>query len=445
MFRAFWRLLPYGILVVGVVAAAWVLLWAKSIGIASYRIPDGATVWRPGKQVGFMDAWNWLFSLLMLPVFLALVVATIQQTAQAFSRMHAAGMLVDRRFRPITAPRLGRLWRTLVIAFVLLSAVLGLLSMRYTLNQFDEVIGRHFDADAFVGVDSHRGSDGLALPTDVDEYDWSVAALIDRSAPGRGSTMDAAANRAFSLFVYVVYLGLFMVAFGCLMAWFVVVSAAAWLTSFDRPSIQLVPDTGSPDPRRGLEVLEGPFVCALIAVFVAYLAAYLVVLQNLFLRSQAADLGALFGDAVAEAAGQLGSDFWQSIGLLVGWVVEARADESVRSLDATLSSMGGVVVVVVVMIAVILVLRTVANRGHIRLQAHLRHQLPAIETWPMSWPRIDTLLVALVLATIALFAFRLGALLFAGMIAYCLGRMWRIAGIGAPPAQGGGTGARRAG
>ena len=71
-------------------------------------------------------------------------------------------------------------------------------------------------------------------------------------------------------------------------------------------------------------------------------------------------------------------------------------------------------------------LHVVVKHGYKRLIEHLGQDLQEIKTWPLSWPSVNTLLVALFVATVALFMFRLGALLFLGAIAISLYRLWQL-------------------
>ncbi len=58
----------------------------------------------------------------------------------------------------------------------------------------------------------------------------------------------------------------------------------------------------------------------------------------------------------------------------------------------------------------------------------------------MSWPRVTSLVVALFLATVALFLFRLGALIFVIALAISLAHIWKKSRsvTGPPPAAAGG-------
>ena len=86
--KIIWRLAPFLCIFLGVVLGGFVLVWAKNIGIFSYVVPPDVPFWLPGKEVGFAAAWNWTFSLLLMPVMVALVIWIIQSTRQALMNMH---------------------------------------------------------------------------------------------------------------------------------------------------------------------------------------------------------------------------------------------------------------------------------------------------------------------------------------------------------------------
>ena len=344
-------------------------------------------------------------------------------------------MLLDDDFEPIDRATLETLWRALVIAGAGLAMVFAVLLMRYALDQYEEVIGRHFDAGEILLLEGQKKVDGFYQPTPVDEYDWSVAALIDKASKKRQLAVDPTANQEFSLFVYVVYMGLFLGAFFSPISWLIVISAAASLTLFANPGIRLVPAQDSKDPRRGFEALESTFIFSLVAIFIAYFAAYLAIVQNLYLRTTQLSFGDFFFGAIGAAADLVAaqdvSAAFRLLALAVGYVAgDTGGGTVVESVDAVITSMAGVVVVLIVLAVLRLMLHVVAKHGHSRLGAHLGRELPPIDTWPMSWPRSVTLFVTLFLATVSLFLFRLGALLFAGAIAISIYRMWQLSQSG---------------
>jgi len=438
MGRIIWRLSPFIIFIIGVITAVIVFNWAVHIGVSAYVMPTDSPYWLPGKKVGFASAGNWLFSLLLMPLVTALFVLIVQQTRQALQQMHTQGMLVDAHFKPISTTTLNKVWRALLISGAVLSVVVGVLSVIFALDQYEQVIGQHFSAGEFVQVTEQQkvaikiGEQEVRVyqPTNIHEFDWSVAALIDKASSIRTAKVDPDKNQAFSKFVYIVYLGLFMGAFFSLVGWLIVVSAATSLTLFHGGDIRLVPNTESKDPRQGFEALEGTFIFTLLAVFVSYFAAYLVVVQNLYLRTTQVSVSNMFLGAVGDAAQQLGASgdklSFKLLSVAVGFVVESPKDGAIiNSADVAITSMAGVVVLLVVVCIVFLLLHVAAKRGHDRLNENLTQKLPKIDTWPMSWPGVTTLLIALFLATVALFLFRLGALMFAGALMLALAHLWR--------------------
>lgn len=457
MGRIIWRLSPFIILIAGIIAAVFVFNWATRIGINAYEIPADSPYWLPGKQVGFASAGNWLFSLLLMPLIAALAILIIQQTRQALQMMHTQGMLVDANFNPVSIATLEKIWRALIIAGAALAVVVTILSVIFALDQYDRVIGQHFTAGKFeqttkqkkveIKIGEKKVKVEVYEPTNIHEFDWSVAALIDKASPSRLDKVDLGKNQAFSKFVYIVYLGLFMGAFFSLVGWLVVMSAATSLTLYQSENIRQVPSRKSDDPRQGFEALESTFIFTLLAVFVSYFTAYLIVVQNLYLRTTQASVDQLFLGAVRDAAQQIGASgeglSLKLIGTAIGFIVEApKGGAVIDSTDVKITGMAGVVVILVVLFVVFLLLHVAAKRGHARLNDHLGEEqaLPEITTWPMSWPRVTSLVIALFLATVALFLFRLGALVFVGALAFSLVYLWRKSrsATGDAPAAGGG-------
>ena len=445
--RILWRLSPFLIVIAGIVLGAIVLIWAKNIGISAYAIPATAPFWYPGKEVGFARSPNWLFGLLLMPILAALAIFILQRGQQALRAMHRLGMVVDDDFRPLTDAALARIWRRLAICAAVAAALVTALAVWFAHDQYEDDIGRHFAAGAIVGLAPAMAVDGRRLhpPTEVEEFDWSLAALIDARAGAEAKGIDPDANRRFSLFVYVVYLGLSTAAIFTIAAWMLILTGAASLTLFEQPGARLVPSRVSTDPRGGFEALESTFIFILIAMFVTYFSGYLVVVQNLYLRTTYAGWGDLFFQAVTTAAGLFADadekGLWSSLLAAAGFVAEDRDGGAVvASFDATLAGMAGMVLLVVSTGFVIVILRLVARHGKAELEKHLGAPLPAIKVWPLQWPAVTDFVLAIFLAAVALFLFRLGALLFLGALVLALYRLWKNSRALVDPNAGGGGG-----
>jgi hypothetical protein len=352
--------------------------------------------------------------------------------------MYRSGMLVDNDFLPINEAMFKRLWRGIIISGAVLGLIFGALSIWFAHNQYQKVIGQHFDNGDFVNLENINLIDvqpynlnmKIYPPTYVYEYDWSVASLINEHSTGKNPDIDRDSNRDFSFFVYMIYLGLFMAVFFFIIAWLIVTAAAASLTMFSQPGIRLIPIRDHEDPRLGFEALENTFLFTLVAIFIAYFVAYLVVLQNLYLRVADLSFGEFFIGTVGRAANSFknidGSDPLQRLAVAVGFIAgDGTSGEIVKSTDGFIISMVSILIILIVLGMLLFILRIVMKHGHSRYAAHLNEKLPPIMTWPMTRPRVRTLLVALFLATVALFLFRLGALLFAGAIALSLFVIWR--------------------
>ncbi|MHA1113466.1 MAG: hypothetical protein ACTSRY_03045 [Alphaproteobacteria bacterium] len=431
--KILWRLSPFLILIGGVIVGAFVLIWAKNIGVSSYEMPATAPFWYPGKEVGFALSPNWLFGLLLMPVLAALAIFIVQRSHQALWAMHRLGMVVDDDFVPLSDAAIARIWRRLALCAAVAAVLVASLSVWFACDQYDDDIGRHFAAGGFIGLASPEDVGGrkIYMPTEVEEYDWSVAALIDAKAGAAAKGIDPDANRRFSLFVYVVYLGLSMAAIFFIAAWMLILVAAASLTLFERPGARLVPSRRSTDPRGGFEALESTFIFILIAMFVTYFSGYLVVVQNLFLRTTYAGWGDLFFEAIVAATGVFADaqkqGLWKSLLAAVGFVAEDRNGGAVAaSFDGMLAGMAGMVLLVVSTGFVVVLLRLVASHGKAELEKHLGESLPPLKVWPLRWPAVTDFVLAIFLAAVALFLFRLGALLFLGALMLALYRLWKI-------------------
>jgi hypothetical protein len=186
---------------------------------------------------------------------------------------------------------------------------------------------------------------------------------------------------------------------------------------FENPGIRIVPNAASKDDRRGFEALEEMFIIMLVVVFLAYFAAYLIHIQNIYLRLDNPTFGAFFLGAVGDAWQQFQEQedfgFLQLLVVIFGW---ALAEDVPFGADSLTTSLAGIIVFAILLFIIRLMLHFVARHAQRSLERQTGKSLGRMSTWPVSWPRVMTLVAGLSLAIMALFLFRIGVLIFLGAV-----------------------------
>ena len=78
--------------------------------------------------------------------------------------------------------------------------------------------------------------------------------------------------------------------------------------------------------------------------------------------------------------------------------------------------MAGIIVFAILLFIIRLMLHFVARHAQRSLERHTGKEIGKMTTWPVSWPRLTTLVAGLLFAVMALFLFRFGVLIFLGAL-----------------------------
>lgn len=406
------------------------MIAAAYIGILSYE-----SCWTGGtlvscsdapeirKEVGFLLAINWSVGLLFLfPAFIFCVSQTYEQAKDAIRVMATRQMIVTDTWALASEANLLRVLRRQAIFMLVVVIVLLTIAALFLGWDFVRVVLDFYDHPQSMA--------NLPLTHPELEVDWSVAATACRFLEGaacRFADWQYTANVVFAAAAYV-----YLTWFGAVMAVGFMVAVLLLATSFmigdfAARKLFLVPDVTSSDRRRGLEVFEGFFTCALAGCFVLFAMGYLVTLQNIYLRSTAINLPLFVAPYIV-----VGEGFSWS-GLFLG--IEAAVSGKLGLINANVGAVTilGMLFFAIVIAAVVFVLRYTAQRGRRRFLDALKSPDPTVQAqlsayllrkgattkgagnalnnfvlWPIRWVRLNWLALWLAIATVSLFAVTIG-------------------------------------
>ena len=401
-------------------------------GFFDYRLDIGATV--IDKEVGFLPALNWSAGMLLLaPAILGFGLSTYRSLPEVLDEMIGRHMVVDHLMRPAERARVlaewHRPWRVVVIA----TAILFVITVGYSLWEFNYVIGQHFWRGVYPQI---------RLNDPYQERDWSVAALL----PSDSTTgMSRTANVIFSLAAYLYLVGFVAGFVFSVYAFLLAVASLAYNFAYRSIGLRLVPDlrstdrAGRFDTRGGLQIFEGLVHNALWVTLLVFLLFFLIHLQNIYLRSPLPTIGAFAFPDVSTLLGAGGSAL-HKVEVLLG-AVSARA--GMNNLNSAMAYGFGSVLFLLILLVLAVTLRLAASRSQASFAAYLRDErnpvpewlasigreaclerLESLSLWPIRWPRANQILLAVVFASICMVFYKLGLILVMSVMAYLLVRLY---------------------
>jgi hypothetical protein len=426
--------LPIVILLAAVFMGAAFVMVAQTIGIGLVPwIPEGAGRSLPSKQVGFVPALNWsLASLILFPMAWALISHAFSRLTDIRREVVRSQMVVTTAFEPIREDdeALDRLFRDVRrVTWMLIAAVTTLVMVVSLVDFYNGVVKVYLDSSLSGSINKIGPGASVRLDHDFILRDWSIAAFLARSD---GVNVDSAANLWFSTAAYLVYP---MLGAGILFSYFLVLTGFGMLLmpgAAGKYGLMLVPDMASSDARRGFEAFSELFAHSVSIMALSFCCAYLMQLQNFYLRVEAPSLWAFlspdFGSAWSNfAAGRTASGLDDLIG-------NALADGVPHgALLGVVAWFGAAFMPLILLGIAYLLLRASALRGRRRILREIEHngmsgllkltdlpkeevqrRLGSMRSWPLSWPRLNQML------------FWYGALM-TGLIFYKLGFLFMLA------------------
>ena len=386
------------------------------IGIGNFEYTltfDGRLV---TKEVGFLWAFSWsLGCLLIIPAIVSFGLYAYKELPQLFDQLARRRMVVDDYLQPVSADTIKDYWRRHARVIAILSALVFVVSIGYTLWEFHHVVGRHYLAGAF--------PPDIGLADAYQERDWSVAALLGTPEAQR---IDKTANGIFALFVYFVYVGLASGFTYSVYIYLLGVAAFVYALADRGQGLRLIPDLRGTDAvydrRAGLQLFEPLIQNALFVTLLTFLLLFLIHLQNVYLRVPQASI---FAFAFPELGG--GEGWLAKLEALAG-AVTARA--GLANLNSALAYGFGSFLFVIVLVILSVTLRLAAQRSRRWLEQYLSDEAAALPSWmaplgrekclarlggmslwPARWPRVNQLAVASVVAALCLVFYKVGLIL----------------------------------
>lgn len=384
------------------------------------------------KQVGYVHALNWSAVLLILfPFAMFFAFVSVQSTKEALEQMAAGGMLVAKDWsKPITdvKPIMDRLWgRFLLIGTAMFLIMVGLLARDWWCVvhlplSLNTALGNVFGSarEALVPDNVMEALQLSKCSPSGHENDWSVSATFGR-IDGLGSQVPGSPkpslveNYAFSAFAYAtmaLWSGLLFAYFGFVLALTITIYELN-KGSFD---YQLVLDLRSSDARKrfGFEHLEPVFgPCAYVAT-IAFIMAFLMRIQNIYLRDR--EFSSIYDFMFEDIASVLGNLTDISLTSLLGKLGDSLelmkkifAFNQFADPQSLLGAPAVLIILGIIAAALGFILRKAANDAQRRVLSALdrpggagqkaadhyglsiaeaRARAATVETWPLSWPEL---------------------------------------------------------
>jgi len=422
--------LPIVILILALFLGAAFVMVAQAIGIGFVPwVPEGSATGIGSKQVGYVMALNWsLAGIVLFPMAWALISHVFGSLADIRREAVRAQMVVTTAFEPIREDdeALDRLFRDVRrVTWTLVGVVTGLVAL-VSLTDFYNGVARVY-LDGTIASSINRIGSGAPVPLAHDFIlrDWSIATFLTRAD---GVSVDGTANFVFSAIAYLTYP---MLGAGILFSYFLVLTGFGMLLmpgAAGKYGLMLVPDVGSSDARRGFEAFSELFAHSVSIMALSFCCAYLMQLQNFYLRVEAPTLWAFLAPDVAGAwrsfsAGRIADGLDELIG-------NAFAGRTPYSALLGIATWFATAFMPLVLLGVAyLLLRASALRGRRRMlreierggmgsllkltdlpEAEVKRRLANMRIWPLSWPPLNAMVLWYGLLMTGLVFYKLGFL-----------------------------------
>jgi|GEM_PF-2025379 len=475
IFRSFWLTNPFRVAILAFASGFLpfaVAVQYSSIGDVAYYMPKGGDVVCDAaaiaarlciaKHVGYLHALNWWPTfLLLMPFGLFFAFESVQNTEAVVARMLAGGMFAKRDWSgPIAdvGPVLGRIWRTfLLIALPVFLIILALMvkdwwCVVYWPLRLDVALGAVLDSPTRTALvpapllEMLREA-GCAM-SNAHENDWSVSAtfgsvpLLAPLVPGhdKPSLVFTQIFAAYNYALMAFWSAVLVSYFGYVLALTIVV----YDLDRGRYDFQLVLNLNSADARkrRGFELMEGVFrPCVLVTIF-AFMMAFFMRIQNVFLRNT--EYQTIYDLLFVDIPDTFGKFTGLGVIQLMGWLTELQKTLQ-KFLDfgqfadpqSLLGAPAILIVLGLVTAALGHILRTAAMGAQSRVLAALTerdqaHKVAAyyrlseretstragdVEWWPLSWPELRYA-VRLMISGAFCYVFYRVAFVWMGYVAY---------------------------
>jgi len=390
------RLPPFQTAIVAAVWALTLLLISFVIGVDKYA-PEG-------REVGYALTLNWSIGFtLVVPFYYYFLLLAFQAAGELPARLDAAGMLRKdtETLQPNGAAAVAGRWtriRNQNAIWWLAGSLLGL-------------------AESAWEWWSYSGKPLLHGTTPPDhEIDWSVKFMSDG--------WKAYANSGFSLLIFLQQV---LLISGVAFLLYMTVCFAQLVRESRRPSLsaRLFPSlTYEPDdPRCGFQVFTNFFAYYLVAGVCLYSQFLLSRLWNVYLRSDPSEVKSLWGFLKGLLLeGMLRAiDNVKDVQGLARRVVELLKELGASDFSGVFVSLGAVLLFFVSLCLLAVVLRDCADGGRRELlgsgvRGAARERLAKMALWPMSYPKLTTLLSFGFLGVLGMLAYQV-AILFLGIAA----------------------------
>jgi hypothetical protein len=383
------------------------------------------------KQVGFGAALNWSVGLTFLfPLFAYCACETANTGRAAISEMYDHKMILTKKWARPARADIQKLVNKRVKTIVAVVTMTTALAAIFVPFEYASVVGEFYPEPQHVGEFSLK---------DVErEADWSIAGPICRftentTGPCERPTEMYDFNGMFAggAYAYLVFFGViaavgFMLSFGIYVRFF-------FSTDLTVAGYVIIPDVTSEDERRGFEALEPFFLHAVAGCFVLFAMGYLVTLQNVYLRTDYANVLSLIVPYLVDVK-SLSPDA----------VISAIKDALTKQLivlngNSVAVSVLGFLFILVMISAAASALGRTARLGQIRvldtldspgeakqrLLAQLgvsedaaRAALETVRRWPMKWPTLNVMIAWLILAILSLVFVTIGFLIMSIGLAF---------------------------
>lgn len=413
-----WVLLGLTLIGAALIFASW------AIGISDVTFHagrNGISAPLPARQVGYVEALNWSVTYFVLfPVtctVLLSVLKDIPKVTQELEEMQVlrgpagarpAALIIDewKTGSPIRAGFVGTIG-------ICLPAGYSLWEWFYN-NLLPLAL-----------PSTHR-------PTDYWDWDWGVRCVMTEF---RCTDTNRLLNAGFDLACFLVQ----FVYLSSLLTFVIYVVDFRTALLRQRPDVRLMPALRLKDKRRGFGQFEPMLIKLLAVVVLAFVAAYLVRIENLYLRSSTAkSLWAYVKTDILRAIqkGLTGGFSFLSGSGDGGWMSTLFDVGGITGRQTILASMGLAVLFLAAVAVVVGVVCEAAGIARTNALAHYAHpdavplyglaledeqaRTESMQIWPMGYVRINSIVVWTAFAVMSLVYFKIGLIFFGFSIALIL-------------------------